>query len=305
MFTKTNLLTFKNISLLSSKNNNNNNNNNNSERFTTPTTTTPDSDSSHTGSGGGGIYTVNLTKEEQNGFGFLIKQNEKIPFFSIWEIIENGPAEQNGKIKKGDIILKVNDSDLTGYDYEKGLELLRSIKVGTNVTFTLSHTNSNCTSDNNSETSSSYQSEQQQHQKSIEKKRLSFLSPMKMLRKKFFNCTTNNTNSPMQTNILNTNELTSPAQNQMINNNNNNNNNNDTKDKIKITQNGDEICINIGNSIEICTSRTNDRKIISLSPNLNRKNKYFEQNLEHLNLEDLNLTGKLYIIFSVFCFFFY
>jgi len=301
MFTKTNLLTFKNVSLLSS----NNNNNNNSERLTTPTTTTPDSDSSHTGggggSGGGGIYTVNLTKEEQNGFGFLIKQNEKIPFFSIWEIIENGPAEQNGKIKKGDIILKVNDSDLTGYDYEKGLELLRSIKVGTNATFTLSHTNSNCTSDNNSETSSSYQSEQQ-HQKSIEKKRLSFLSPMKMLRKKFFNCTTNNTNSPMQTNILNTNELTSPAQNQIINN--NNNNNNDTKDKIKITQNGDEICINIGNSIEICTNRTNDRKIISLTPNLNRKNKYFEQTLEHLNLEDLNLTGKFYIIIF-FCFFFY
>ena len=286
MFTKTNLLTFKNVSLLSS------NNNNNSERLTTPTTTTPDSDSSHTGSGG--IYTVNLIKEEQNGFGFLIKQNEKIPFFSIWEIIENGPAEQNGKIKKGDIILKVNDSDLTGYDYEKGLELLRSIKVGTNVTFTLSHTNSNCTSDNNSETSSSYQSEQQQHhQKIIEKKRLSFLSPMKMLRKKFFNCTTNNTNSPMQTNILNTNELASPEQNQMINN----NNNNDIKDKIKITQNGDEICINIGNSIEICTNRTNDRKIISLSPNLNRKNKNFEQTLEHLNLEDLNLTGKLYIIF--------
>ena len=112
MFTRNNLMTFKNGSLLTN----------------TSTTTPDDSESSHYTIGGGRIFTVNLIKEENIGFGFLIKQKDEMPYFSIWEIIENGPAEQSGKMKKGDIILKVNDYDLTSYDYEKGLDFLRSIR---------------------------------------------------------------------------------------------------------------------------------------------------------------------------------
>ena len=44
-----------------------------------------------------------------------------------------------------------------------------------------------------------------------------------------------------------------------------------SNDKIKIVQKGDEICINIGDNIEILTNITNDRKVISLSPQVNRK----------------------------------
>ena len=53
--------------------------------------------------------------------------------------------------------------------------------------------------------------------------------------------------------------------------------NNDPIDKIQIIQNGDEICINIGGNIEILTNRHNDRKIISLSPKMNRKVLYDNQ----------------------------
>lgn len=40
---------------------------------------------------------------------------------------------------------------------------------------------------------------------------------------------------------------------------------------IQIIQNGDEICINIDGKIEILTNRSNDRKIISMSPQVRRR----------------------------------
>ena len=79
------------------------------------------------------IYTVNLTKQSNSGLGFLIRQRDQKPYFSVWEIIENGSAYKSGKIKKGDVILKVNQHDLTAIDYEKGLEILKSITPGTTV----------------------------------------------------------------------------------------------------------------------------------------------------------------------------
>ena len=66
-----------------------------------------------------------------------------MPFFTVWEIVKNGSAEKSGKIKKGDIILKVNENDLTMVTYEKGLEILKSIKSGQNAQFTLLSVNQN------------------------------------------------------------------------------------------------------------------------------------------------------------------
>ena len=83
------------------------------------------------------IYTVNLTKQPNSGLGFLIRQRDQKPFFSVWEIIENGSAYKSGKIKKGDVILKVNQYDLTAIDYEKGLDILKSITPGTTVSLML------------------------------------------------------------------------------------------------------------------------------------------------------------------------
>ena len=83
------------------------------------------------------IYTVNLVKREYGGFGFLIRQRNEIPYFSIWEIIKNGAAETNGQIRKGDIILKVNKEDLSKIGYERGLEILKAIKPGCCVELTM------------------------------------------------------------------------------------------------------------------------------------------------------------------------
>ncbi len=71
---------------------------------------------------------------------------------------------------------------------------------------------------------------------------------------------------------------------------------NNKNDKIKIVQNGDEICINIGENIEIFTNITNDRKVISLSPQVNRKvsNKQKKISLppESLNQKSNEIIGK-------------
>jgi C-terminal processing protease CtpA/Prc len=83
------------------------------------------------------VYTISLRKRENGGLGFLIRQRDEMPYFSIWEIIKNGAADQNGKMKIGDIILKVNNDDISGYSYERGLDLLKSFKPGHVVNLTL------------------------------------------------------------------------------------------------------------------------------------------------------------------------
>lgn len=55
------------------------------------------------------VYTVSLVKRENGGLGFLIRQRDELPYFAVWEIIKNGAAEANGRIRKGDLILKVNN----------------------------------------------------------------------------------------------------------------------------------------------------------------------------------------------------
>jgi hypothetical protein len=86
-------------------------------------------------------YTVTLVKREYGGFGFLIRQRNEPPYLSIWEIIKDGSAEKNGQIRKGDIITKVNREDLSEVGYERGLEILKSIKPGSCVELTLQSMN--------------------------------------------------------------------------------------------------------------------------------------------------------------------
>lgn len=83
------------------------------------------------------IFTVSLMKRENGGLGFLIRQRRELPYLSVCEIIKNGAAEANGEIRKGDLILKVNHLDLAQVNYERGLDLLKSIKPGSMVELTL------------------------------------------------------------------------------------------------------------------------------------------------------------------------
>jgi 2-keto-4-pentenoate hydratase/2-oxohepta-3-ene-1,7-dioic acid hydratase in catechol pathway len=50
-------------------------------------------------------FAVKILKRENGGLGFLIRQRELQPYFSVWEIIKNGSAESCGKINKGDLMI--------------------------------------------------------------------------------------------------------------------------------------------------------------------------------------------------------
>ncbi|RMZ93267.1 nitric oxide brain isoform X1, partial [Brachionus plicatilis] len=83
------------------------------------------------------IYTVQLEKKSGAGLGFLLRQRDQMPFLGVWEILKNESADQSGRIRKGDVILKVNKHDLSSTSYEKGLEIIRSLKADCLVELTL------------------------------------------------------------------------------------------------------------------------------------------------------------------------
>ena len=136
-------------------------------------------------------FTVKILKRENGGLGFLIRQRELQPYFSVWEIIKNGSAESCGKINKGDIILKVNNEDLTSVSYERGLEILKSIQPGCYVELTLQTLQSNDSINNNQLKSEKFNG---------------FMSPLQKLKKKIIGCTSNNFQN---SNILQRDENTS------------------------------------------------------------------------------------------------
>lgn len=352
------------------------------------------------------VYTVSITKQLNNGLGFLIRQRDQMPYFSVYEIMENSSASKCGKIQKNDVILKVNDIDLTSIEYEKGLEMLRSIKPGTEVVLTLKSG-----LDQSADTSSDQKSLLAKKKTS---KNLHF-SPIQKIRKKFFTCVDSNksfnnfnelengvlkskqddyfvlsqkiehdlhkleqlatdyellneetkanndskkSNNTTTTTIPILNEitpnsppLTSQLEIKTETNNSSTYCSNDNleaklskksehqkskklislsnikdpdlntskinlthhasveenldklalphapkdeqKDKIQIIQNGDEICINIGDNIEILTNRSNDRKVISLSPQMTRKKHPLQLQQQEKNSNAISTTTNV------------
>ena len=143
------------------------------------------------------FYTVSLVKREQTGFGFLLQQREEIPYFRIWELCKNGAAEETNKIHKGDLLVKVNNHDLTTMSYEKGLEYIKSIKPGTSVALTL-------LSAQNSYFGEIYESQA--------RKPNGFMSPLMKIKKKIHACTSPSSNSKQMANLTNTSKLYSSSQ---------------------------------------------------------------------------------------------
>lgn len=92
----------------------------------------------------GDPYTVYMTKEEASDFmskmqgnfsGVGIQLDVKDNKIVVVTPIEGSPAEKAG-ILKGDVILKVDDKDVTAEEYDKVITMIRGTK-GTNVKLTL------------------------------------------------------------------------------------------------------------------------------------------------------------------------
>ncbi|CAF0772283.1 unnamed protein product [Brachionus calyciflorus] len=235
------------------------------------------------------IYTVQIQKRSNGGLGFLLRQRDEMPYLAVWEVIKDGSAEQCGQIKKGDIILKINKNDLTSISYEKGLEIIKSIKPDSFVELTFLQNN--------------------EENDKLNSFRNGFMSPLQKFRKKFINCTLETINQFKQDPLCEDNK----SQVSLLDQSENHHNQQVTiepsssKNSIQIFQDGDDIRIKIDESLEIVTNRVNDKKIISLSPMCSRKSSESIVSKESLkggdlgkeNLKEITIDEKKPLVTSV------
>ena len=132
-------------------------------------------------------YMVSLIKREATGLGFLVREREEMPYLSVWELCKNGAAETTGKIKKGDILLRVNNHDFRHISYDRGLELIKALRPGNLVTLTLQAESDRLELPTSSVNSLSI------------KKQNGLMSPLQKIKKKFINCTSPNVSFDVNT----------------------------------------------------------------------------------------------------------
>ena len=83
------------------------------------------------------LIRVKIVKKCDTGLGFLIQPRTENPHVVISAIVSGGMAEKCGLIRIGDVIVRVNDTDLTGMHYDKCVELLKSLPVDSHVSLLL------------------------------------------------------------------------------------------------------------------------------------------------------------------------
>ncbi|RUS78831.1 hypothetical protein EGW08_013416 [Elysia chlorotica] len=80
---------------------------------------------------------VKLVKQSYGGLGFLVKQRTLKPFVLVASIVKGGVAEESGLVQIGDIILRINDIDLTDMSYQSAIEVLKAVPIDTHVVLLL------------------------------------------------------------------------------------------------------------------------------------------------------------------------
>ncbi|VDI59533.1 nitric-oxide synthase, brain [Mytilus galloprovincialis] len=80
---------------------------------------------------------VKIIKKIDTGLGFLIQPRSEKPHVVISAIVSGGMAEKCGLIRIGDVIVRVNEMDLSDMVYEKCVDLLKSLPQETAVSLLL------------------------------------------------------------------------------------------------------------------------------------------------------------------------
>lgn len=83
------------------------------------------------------VIRCRLKRNEKNGFGFSVKPRGEAPILMVSELIKNGEAELSGLIRPGDIILKINDIDVSRCSYEYALQVLKAMPFHSYTSFVI------------------------------------------------------------------------------------------------------------------------------------------------------------------------
>ncbi|XP_011498083.1 PREDICTED: PH and SEC7 domain-containing protein 2 isoform X2 [Ceratosolen solmsi marchali] len=67
---------------------------------------------------------VTLNRSDSTGFGFSLLGTASLPHV-IYDIVENSPAAESGKVEAGDVIIKINDVDVNRLSTKEVLKCLR------------------------------------------------------------------------------------------------------------------------------------------------------------------------------------
>ncbi|CAF2722128.1 unnamed protein product [Rotaria sp. Silwood2] len=86
----------------------------------------------------GELISCSLQKS-QNGFGFtIIGGNEKGEhFLQIKDILPDGPAARDGKLRRGDILVYVNDTNVLGFSHTDVVRIFQSLSINDIIRLTV------------------------------------------------------------------------------------------------------------------------------------------------------------------------
>ena len=86
---------------------------------------------------GTNLIRVKLIKQKHDGLGFLVKPRKHKPFVTISALVAGGMAEQSGLVYEGDVIMRVNEIDVSEMNYENAVELLKALPIDAPVALLL------------------------------------------------------------------------------------------------------------------------------------------------------------------------
>lgn len=87
----------------------------------------------------GELIAVDLVKGIR-GFGFSLVGSDQPDdsYLQVKSILRSGPADVDGRLSRGDILVSVNHQSVLGFSYEQVVQLFQSIPVGSHTDMTVS-----------------------------------------------------------------------------------------------------------------------------------------------------------------------
>ena len=84
------------------------------------------------------IIRARLENSKADGLGIIVGQRSEVaPTLMVGKLMKNGEADLSGLVRPGDIILQLNDRDVSKCSYEEAVSVFRSLEADTMVRLVL------------------------------------------------------------------------------------------------------------------------------------------------------------------------